>query len=169
MRPSLWLTIASLVLASLVPATTAGAEYLLRTRVGQCEYTYVPQRDERYTKCTADAYLTNTASSEMFFCQVDVQGDQYLAPSVVETAPETVLCTRIGQPFAASGSYDIVLTDDAAKADRTQNRMRGSFSWNNAFWVFSRTAPDVKFCTRRLSGAAPDFRIRCSKRVDWQK
>jgi hypothetical protein len=34
-----------------------------------------------------------------------VEGDQYVAPSVAETAPDVIDCTFVGQQFPAKGSY----------------------------------------------------------------
>jgi hypothetical protein len=98
-----------------------------------------------------------------------VQGDQYVAPSIPETVPDTIKCARLGQPFPRSGSYDLRLTDDTAKADRSLNRMQGTFSWKNAFWMFSRNTLDVKFCAGRAIEAAPDVRMKCSRQIEWQR
>ncbi len=150
-------------------ATAVADEFRLHARVGQCDYTFAPAKNERHTKCSAEAYIVNAQTSEIYSCRADVEGDQFVAPSVIESAPETIVCTRIGQPFARSGSFDIAHADDTAKSDRTQNRLQGVFSWKNALWIYSRSSLEVKFCTNRMSEAAPDFRMSCSKKVEWRK
>jgi hypothetical protein len=141
-------------------------EFLLRSSVGQCEYNYNTVKDIRQTKCSAKALLINSQTSELFSCKAAVEGDQYVAPSVVETAPDAIDCTLIGQPFSAKGSYAIELADDTAKADKTLNRIRGSFTWNNAFWVFSRQNAELKFCTAMLARAGNRL-ISCSRKINW--
>lgn len=154
----------------ILPEVASAAEqFTLRTQVGQCQYTFEPRSGERHTICTAESYLINNSSSEVFLCRVQVNGDQYVAPSVPETAPDTIVCTRIGQPFTRSGTYDLMPTDDTAKDDKTLNRMRGTFSWTTGFWIYSRNSLELKFCARRLAETGPDYRIVCSKRVEWRK
>jgi hypothetical protein len=159
----------AILLGTVGSGPAAADEFALRANVGRCDYVQAPQRDQRLTECTAEAYLTNQTTSEVYFCRAEVRGDQYVAPSVPETAPASIQCTWIGQPFADKGSYDFKLTDDSAKPDRTLNRMRGTFSWTNGFWAFSRNSRDIRFCTRRLADAGPDYRIRCSKTVEWRR
>ncbi len=144
-------------------------EFRLHSRVGQCEYSFNPMKDTRFTKCAAEAYVINSSTSEIYSCRAEIEGDQFLAPSVAENAPETIVCTRLGQPFPRAGDFDMAHTDDTAKADRTLNRIQGTFTWKNAFWIFSRTSLDLKFCANRLSDAGPDYRIKCSRNVDWRK
>jgi hypothetical protein len=142
-------------------------EYLLRLSVGQCEYNLITAKDLRQTKCSAKALLINSQTSELFSCSAVVEGDQYVAPSVAETAPDTINCTLIGQPYSAKGNYAIELADDTAKADKTLNRIHGSFSWFNAFWVYSRQSTDLKFCTSLLTQVGTNHQINCSKKINW--
>ena len=86
-------------------------KFLLRSSVGQCECNYVT-KDIRQTKCSAKALLVNSPTSGLFSCQAVVEGDQYVAPSVAETAPDVIDCTFVGQQFPAKGSY---LADDTAR------------------------------------------------------
>jgi hypothetical protein len=111
----------------------------------------------------------NGQTSELFFCRGGVEGDQFVAPSIPETAPDSITCTRIGQPYTGRGSYDAALANDTAKADKTLNRLHGTYSWKNAFWVHSRETLDVKLYARCTSGASPDYRVACSKKVEWIK
>ncbi len=148
-----------------------GAEDIrLKPHIGQCDYTFNPIKDFHSTSCSAEALLVNTQTSELFFCLGRVEGDQYVAPSVTETAPDSITCTRIGQPYAGRGSYDVALVDDTAKADKTLNKLHGTYTWKNAFWVFSRETLDVKLCARLTSAAGPNYRVVCSKKkVEWVK
>ncbi len=147
-----------------------GAEDIrLKPHVGQCDYTFNPIKDIHNTSCSAEALLVNAQTSELFFCRGSVEGDQFVAPSITETAPDSITCTRIGQPYTARGSYDAALVDDTAKADKTLNRLHGTYTWKNAFWVFSRETLDVKLCARRMSAAGPDYRVACSKKIEWIK
>jgi hypothetical protein len=168
-KPAARLATGAALLAILACGSAAADEFALHAQVGRCDYVHFPQRDERHTECTAEAYLTNKTTSDIYFCKAEVRGDQYVAPSVQETAPTTIQCTWVGQPFGQKGVYDFAMTDDTAKPDRTLNRVRGTFSWANGFWIFSQNARNVKFCTRRLAGAGPDFRISCSKDVEWRR
>jgi hypothetical protein len=84
-------------------------EFLLRSSVGQCEYNYATVKDIRQTKCSAKALLINSQAAELFSCKAVVEGDQYVARSVAETAPDAIDCTLIGQPFSAKGSYALEL------------------------------------------------------------
>ena len=144
-------------------------EYLLRSSVGQCEYNYITVKDIRRTKCTAKALLINSQTSELFSCSATVEGDQYVAPSVAETAPDAIDCILIGQPYSNKGSYAIELADDTAKADKTLNRIHGSYSWYNAFWVYSRQTADLKFCTALLNRAGDNHQTNCSRKINWQR
>lgn len=64
-----------------------GAEDIrLKPHVGQCEYTFNPIKDSHNTSCSAEALLVNAQTSELFFCRGSVEGDQFVAPSVPETA-----------------------------------------------------------------------------------
>lgn len=74
--------------------------------------------------------MFNGQTSEVF------EGDQYIAPSVNETAPDSVTCTRIRQPYTARGSYDVALVDDTARADKTLNKLHGTYAWKNVFGCF---------------------------------
>lgn len=150
-------------------APAAADEYRVRAKVGQCEYTSNVAKNENRTKCAAEAYFVNTTTSELFLCRAEVEGDQYVAPSVGELAPDTITCTRLGLPYTKSGSFDVAHADDTTRLERTFNRLTGFYSWKNGFWSFSQTTPEIKFCTHRLSEAAPDYRIRCSRNVDWKK
>jgi hypothetical protein len=123
-------------------------------------------KDIRKTKCEAKALLVNSQTSELFSCKAAVEGDQYVTPSVAETAPDAINCTLIGQPFSAKGSYAIELADDTAKADKTLNRIHGSFTWHNAFWIYSRQSAELKFCTTLLASAG-DRLINCSTKINW--
>lgn len=161
---------AGIIVLGLVAALPARAdEYRVRAKVGQCEYTSNPIKNEHRTRCAAEAYFVNTTTSEMFLCRAEVEGDQYVAPSVGETAPDLITCTRLGLPFTKPGSFDIAHADDTTRIERTFNRMTGFYSWKNGFWSFSQTTPEIRFCTHRLAEAAPDYRIRCSRNVDWKK
>jgi hypothetical protein len=151
------------------PTAITAAEYRLHSRVGQCEYSFIPVKEQQWTKCAAEAYIIDVASSEIYRCSAEVEGDQYVAPSVAESAPEKIICTLLGKPFPQSGSYDMAITDDQAKAERTFSRRQGFFSWKNGFWVHSRDSLKVKFCAARLSAGGPDFRTYCSKDVEWRK
>lgn len=142
-------------------------EFLLRSSVGQCEYNYMTAKDIRQTKCSASALLINSQTSELFSCNAVVEGDQYVAPSVAETAPDAIGCTLIGQPYSAKGNYAIELADDTAKADKMLNRIHGSFSWFNAFWVYSRQNADLKFCVSLLAKAGTNHQINCSRQINW--
>ena len=147
-----------------------GAEDIrLKPHVGQCDYTFNPIKDSHNTSCSAEALLVNAQTSELFFCRGSVEGDQFVAPSVPETAPDSITCTRIGQPYTARGAYDAALADDTAKADKTLNKLHGTYTWKNAFWVFSRETLDVKLCARRTSPASPDYRVVCSRKIEWIK
>jgi hypothetical protein len=145
------------------------AEIRLQGHVGICEYTYSPVKDYRYTKCSAEALLLNEQTSEVYSCRVAVEGDQFVSPSVPETAPDIVTCKKIAQPFDNAGSYGLKMVDDTAKADRTLNRLQGSYTWKNGFWIFSRQSLDVRFCSQRQTGSAPATKATCSKKVDWIK
>jgi hypothetical protein len=157
--------IASVAL-SLCGSTSHADEFLLRSSVGQFEYDYVTIKDIRKTKCSAKALVINSQTSEVFSCKAAVEGDQYVAPSVAETTPDAIDCTLIGQPFSAKGSYAIELADDTAKADKTLNRIHGSFTWHNAFWIYSRQSADLKFCTALLARAGNRL-INCSRNINW--
>lgn len=145
------------------------AEIRLQPRVGVCEYVYSPVKDSRYTKCSAEAMLINEQTSEVHSCRVAVEGDQFVSPSVPETAPDIVTCKKIAQPFDTAGSYGLASVDDTAKADRTLNRLHGSYTWKNGFWIFSRQSLDVRFCAQRQTGNDPATKATCSKKVDWIK
>lgn len=145
------------------------AEIRLQARVGICEYTYSPVKDFRYTKCSAEALLMNEQTSEVYACRVAVEGDQFVSPSVPETAPGVVTCKKIAQPFDSAASYGLETIDDTAKADRTLNRLQGSYTWKNGFWIFSRQSLDVRFCSQRQTGNALATTAACSKKVDWIK
>lgn len=164
---------AAMSAALFVCASAAGPafsdEFRLYPRVGQCEYSSKPQSNERRTKCTAEAYVVNATTSEVFFCRGETEGDQYVAPSVAESAPEEIVCQSLGRVFPRNGAFDFAHVDDLAKVERTFNRMEGWFTWKNGFWVHSRTAPELKFCARRLAEAGPDYRMRCSKNAEWRK
>lgn len=160
---------AALLAASIVAPAHASDQMRLHAKVGQCEYVSQPGKDAHRTKCAAEAYLVNMTSSELYLCRAEVEGDQYVAPSVGETAPDTIVCTRLGQPFVRSGSFDIAHADDTTRLERTVNRLQGFYSWKNGFWSYSQTNLDVKFCTHRLAESAPDYRIRCSRQVEWKR
>jgi len=158
----------SVGLALLLTGSASRAdEYLLRSSVGQCEYNYITAKSIRQTKCSAKALLVNSQTSELFSCSAVVEGDQYVAPSVAETTPDVLNCTLIGQPYLAKGNYAIELADDTAKADKTLNRIHGSFSWFNAFWVYSRQTADLKFCTALLANAGTNHQVNCSSKINW--
>jgi hypothetical protein len=171
MRPAIF-TAASILKLLPIACMASGSssqadEYLLRSSVGQCEYNYITAKDIRQTKCSAKALLINSQTSELFSCNAVVEGDQYVAPSVAETAPDAIDCTLIGQPYSAKGNYAIELADDTAKADKTLNRIHGSFSWYNAFWVYSRQNSDLKFCAALLAKAGTNHQINCSRKINW--
>jgi hypothetical protein len=64
-----------------------GAEDIrLKPHVGQCEYTFNPIKDSHNTSCSAEALLVNAQTSELFFSCGSVEGDQFVAPSIPETA-----------------------------------------------------------------------------------
>jgi hypothetical protein len=161
------LLLVSVCLLCCRPGVTHADEYVLRSSVGQCEYNYLTAKDIRQTKCSAGALLINAQTSELFSCQAIVEDDQYVAPSVTETAPEAIDCVLIGQPFSTKGNYGAELADDAAKADKTLNRIHGSFSWFNAFWVYSRQSADLKFCVKLLGKGGSHHRVNCSRKTNW--
>jgi hypothetical protein len=51
------------------------------------------------------ALLMNGQTSELFFCRGSIEGHQFVAPSI-PTAPDSIPCTRIGQPYTGRGSCD---------------------------------------------------------------
>jgi hypothetical protein len=167
---ALWSVIVSCTCAVFWHGQALGAEDIrLKPHIGQCDYTFNPVKDVHNTSCSAEALLFNAQTSELFFCVGKVEGDQYVAPSVNETAPDSITCTRMGQPYTSRGSYDVALADDTAKADKTLNKLRGTYTWKNAFWLSSRETLDVKLCARLVAAPSPDHRIVCSKKVDWIK
>jgi hypothetical protein len=92
------------VCASLWNSKVLAAEDIrLKPHVGQCDYTFNPVKDVHNTACSAEALVVNAQTSEIFFCRGSVEGDQFVAPSVPETAPESITCTRIGQPYRQGG------------------------------------------------------------------
>jgi hypothetical protein len=96
-----------------------GAEDIrLKLHIGQYDYTFNPIKNSHNTSCSAEALLFNAQTSELFFCLGKVEGDQYVAPSVNETVPDSITCTRIGQPYIGRGPYDVALVDDTAKTRR---------------------------------------------------
>lgn len=90
-------------------------------------------------------------------------------PLSLKPPPNAIDCTLIGQPYSTKGSYAIELADDTAKADKTLNRIHGSYSWYNAFWVYSRQTADLKFCAALLNRAGDNHQTNCSRKTNWQR
>jgi hypothetical protein len=143
------------------------AEIRISGGTGECEYHYNSLKDIRFTRCAAQAFIVNVQSSEVYSCAGSVEGDQYVVPSVQETAPETITCTRLGQPFAKKGVYDIQAADDTAKAERNLNRLQGALKWKNAFWIYSGDSNDLKLCVARLPDSVARERLDCSRKLTW--
>ncbi len=105
--------------AVLFDGNALGAEDIrLKPHVRQCEYTFDPIKDSHNTSCSAEALLVNGQASELFLCRGSVEGDEFVAPSIPETAPDSIICARIGQPYVGRGSYDAALADDTARRTR---------------------------------------------------
>lgn len=143
-------------------------DWILISSPGLCSYEYDRTHDRTTTTCEASATIMNRRTSDIIRCSARISGDQTLAPSVPERAPEFVQCQSVNSVFNEDGDYGITNLDDNAIFDDTKIRRRGSYAWANAFWVYTRSgAFEIALCANRKQIQNPDFGQWCSTRVEW--
>lgn len=143
-------------------------EWTLLSSPGVCTYTYDRLRDTTTTRCQARALLIDTQTSDAIHCFAEVEGNQFLAPSVQENAPETITCWRTGRIVRAPGPFGVVSLDDDFHEENTRIRRRGVFIWSNAFWIYGLEGDfNLRLCASAQDIQNPDFAQRCSQEIFW--